>query len=180
MAGFDISVGHRWRRFEPVFTLDAGVGRFDRVEFEQALGIDLERARLSSLGVGLGVLLYPRLTSRGVADPYFDVGLGFSGVWLNMKGNGFTLRDWVPRGAIRIGGGVDLFATERFSLGPGFRVSVPFAGYECIEIQGGGETLDECVSMRELEEQYGYPASELPLIWMVMFRARYVWRGRSG
>ena len=177
LAGLDLSFGYRWNRFEPVLSIDGAIGGFKEGLLGGQLGIAIEEARLSSLGVGLGVLLFPRFKERGVADPYFDLGLGFSGVWLKFAGSGLEVRDWVPRGSIRIGAGVDFFGTERFSIGPGFRVSIPFAGRECLEIRGLQEPVDECISMRRLEEEYGYPASELPLVWAVMLRGRFIWTG---
>ena len=80
---------------------------------------------------GANVLLYPVAFSR--FDPYVGVGLGFTQMWMH-ENDLFDGTYRYNRGNFRLSTGVDIFATQRFQLGPRFEWNVPFAGESCLKI----------------------------------------------
>jgi opacity protein-like surface antigen len=173
--GGGAEAGVRFGRIMPVVTWTSGIGPYNRATLEDEVGLSLNgKPQVRMHVIGAGVTLFPLGKDNRRIDPHFDARIGYGWVRLEFEGEGLAVTERVKRGVFTLGGGVDGYVTDNFSIGARIDMHVMFAGEACISVRGqGGASASACQDSDDLESRVD--PRDWPLPFSVMIQFRRIW-----
>jgi hypothetical protein len=129
---------------------------------------------LTFLFIGPKFAIHP--AAVGIVDPHLDFGLGWSRFTADYDvalGAALPFSSKYSRGAVLLGGGLDVVPHDKVAIGPDFTLQLPFAGEACFE----QDNMETCAKTKEIFDTEDGPnvrglRRSFPRIWTVTIAVR--------